>query len=122
MSTIKWDVFTQDERDKINILIKEGQFELLGSVMNQLDPEKEFELQRIIEERAPIAKPLDSKVRAEMLEAEMKGERIDTPEAEAKWNEKLTIEQEEHEVKVRSERVPKKVKLTKTPKPEMATV
>lgn len=114
---IRWEVFTQDEREKINKLVSEGRFDLLGAVMHNSDPEKEIELQNIIDEQAPVAKILDSKVREEMKQAQMRGESIDTPEAEAEWNRKLEEEKLEHEAKVKEETKAAKVKKEPKPKP-----
>lgn len=104
---INWRVFTEEEHQYLNTLMRLGAWDSISSAVRIDDPEKEFQLQQIINKYKPVGQPLESGVRAEMLEALKKGEQIDSPEKEAEWQEKLDAEQAEHEAKVKAKNEPK---------------
>lgn len=89
---MKWEIFTQEEQDIIERLTKSGDLLAITKAMSVDSPEKEYWLNKYIDERRPKVEVLDSKVRKEMLEAQRKGDVIDSPEKEIAWQKKLDEE------------------------------
>jgi len=98
---IKWDVFTQEERAKIDALLAAGQVEQIAHAITVDDQEKEFWLNRLVDIHRPSIAPMESEVEKEKSKFEIEGGRIESPEAEAEWQAKLDAEKLEYEKKAK---------------------
>lgn len=96
LTAIKWDVFTKEEREIVESLVNSGNFDAITRAVMMDSAEKEFWIERILEQVKPLPEVLDSKVKQEMMQAKQRGEEIDTPEKEKEWEEKLKAEKEEN--------------------------
>lgn len=109
---MKWEVFTQEERVKIESLAKDGQWDLITSAVLIREPEQEYWLNVYIDENKPISSPLESTVREE-LEKELASDPLNvltTPEQEAEWQKKLDEEKAKHEETIKKDRKKRKYK------------
>jgi len=100
---LKRELFTVEELQKIESLILNGQFEYIMTVIENIDPEKEIELQRVIDLMKPIAGNFESEVQKEMAEKLPNGPQ--TPEEEAFWDRKLQSEFKDHVQKIKDNQV-----------------
>lgn len=87
---LRREIFTQEELSRLEPLILEGQYEYLMNVLDEITPEKEIEIQRIVNYLRPLAQGFESDVRKEMDVSLPKGPQ--TPEEEAEWEQKLQTE------------------------------
>lgn len=110
--SIKWEVFTNEERALIDAGLKNGHVDSLTQIVMIDTPEKEYWMNEIVNQNKVVQPPLESKVALEMLK-EQKDKKvtnlIDSPEEEAKWQAKIDAERAEHEEKARGKK--KKVKV-----------
>lgn len=83
-------LFTHDELKTIEALINSGQSKHIMSALINLDPEKEAELQRVMNLLNPIDDGFESEVRKKMNKKLPNGPQ--TPEEEAHWNRLLQEE------------------------------
>lgn len=83
-------LFTHDELKTIEDLINSGQSKHIMSALINLDPEKEAELQRVMNILNPIDDGFESEVRKKMNKKLPNGPQ--TPEEEAHWNRLLQEE------------------------------
>ncbi len=82
-------LFTREELDRLTRVITCGEPEKLTNVIDDMTPEKEIEIQRLVNYLTPIAEGFESKVRKEI--EDLPGG-ITTPEEEALWEKKLQEE------------------------------
>jgi hypothetical protein len=115
---MKWEVFTQEEREIIEALIARKEYGSITSALRMATPEQEHWLGELLKEVRPISAPLESKVRKE-LEIEISknptNTTIDSPDKEAEWQKKIDEELKAHEAKVKGEKVDTKVEEIGTP-------
>lgn len=104
MEAIKWEVFTVEERSHIENLLARGEFDSITKAIAMDSLEKEYWVNKILEDKKPIAAPIDSKVAAELELHLAKGNKIETPEEEAAWQKKLDEEKAAHEETVKVKR------------------
>lgn len=107
-------IFTQDELVLIEALLQKGLHRNIMSALVNIDPEKEIELQRIINILEPINEGFESEVRKLMNKKLPNGPQ--SPEEEAEWDAKLQAEYKEW-VKTQ-ERNRNEIELTLGKKPE----
>lgn len=86
-------LFTKDELIAIEALAQKGLHRNIMSALVNIDPEKEAELQRIINILEPINEGFESEVRKEMNKALPNGPQ--SPEEEVEWDAKLQAEYKE---------------------------
>lgn len=96
---MRWEVFTQEEKDTIKDLSAKGRFDAIPKAIVINDPEKELELNKYLDEVKPVVDVEDSKVKKEMLNELSKGNDIDSPEKEEEWQAKLDNEKKEKKAK-----------------------
>lgn len=96
-------LFTHDELKTIEDLINSGQSKHIMSALINLDPEKEAELQRVMNLLNPIDDGFESEVRKKMNKKLPNGPQ--TPEEEAHWNRLL---QEEYQTWLDSQKEKRK--------------
>ena len=112
--SIKWEVFTNEERIMIDAALKNGHVDSLTQIVMIDTPEKEYWMNEIVNENKVVLPPLESKVALEMLKEQKEKNvpnLIDNPEEEAKWQVKIDAERAEHEEKARGKK--KKAKVEK---------
>jgi len=116
MEKINWDVFQLEEKIYLKRLIKLGQYKRLTNIDMVMNPDKEYEIQKMINALEPIAVDYESKVKDEYKKKHPEGPQNPTEEAELE--EKLRIEFESYKEKMnkkRAKRLVKKVKIEKEP-------
>lgn len=93
---INWKIFNKEEKELIIIAFNNGHHNLLTQLPNvNIDtPDKEKEIDKIVVEMTELEEYEDSETRKELDKFRSKGERIETPDDEAKWQEKLDKEKE----------------------------
>lgn len=83
-------LFTAEELKTIETMLQSGQSKHIMSALINLDPEKEAELQRVMNKMNPIDDGFESEVRKQMDKKLPNGPQ--TPEEEAHWNRLLQEE------------------------------
>ena len=83
-------LFTKDELKIVESLIQIGRHKNIMSALINIDPEKEAELQRVMNILEPINDGFESEVRKQMNKALPNGPQ--SPEEEAEWDAKLQAE------------------------------
>ena len=111
MENINWSVFKLDEKMHLKRLIKLGQYKRLTNIDILMNPDKEFEIQKMINALEPIAVDFESKVKAKFKKTNPDGPQ--TPTEEAELEEKLRIEFEEYKVKMEKKRAKRLVRKDK---------
>lgn len=87
------DVFTLEDREVISKMMDDGQQEHIASVVNIDTQAKEYALQELLDSKRTPFDPEGSRVKAEMEKRLAKGEElIQSPEDEAEWQAKLDAE------------------------------
>lgn len=86
-------IFTKDELITIEALCQKGLHKNIMSALVNIDPEKEAELQRIINVLEPINEGFESEVRKQMNKKLPNGPQ--SPEEEVEWDAKLQAEYKE---------------------------
>jgi len=104
MEVIKWDIFTAEERAHIENLLARGEFDSITKAIAMDSLEKEYWVNKILEDKKPIAAPIESKVLTELELENAKGNIIDSPEKEAEWQKKIDDEKAAHVETVKSKR------------------
>lgn len=104
MEGIKWDVFTAEEHAHIENLLARGEFDAITHAIAMDSLEKEYWVNKILEEKKPVAAPIESKVLTELELENAKGNIIDSPEKEAEWQKKIDDEKSAHVEKVVKQR------------------
>lgn len=92
---INWGVFTVDERQAIELALRQGRYEDIGACLVIDEPIREAQIQLIKQQNVPLMQIDESKVQAAILEAETKSggmPTIDTPEKEAAWQAQIDAE------------------------------
>lgn len=84
------ELFTLEELNRIEPLILAGDYEHLMVMLDEVTPEKEIEMQRIINYLKPLSIGFESNIRKEMEISLPNGPQ--TPEEEAEWDAKLQDE------------------------------
>lgn len=119
-------LFTQDELKVVETLIQKGQHRNIMSVLLNVDPEKEAELQRVINLIEPLSDGFESEVRKQMDKELPNGPQ--SPEEEAEWDAKLQAEyklwieaQEKNRAEIESKLNKKKDKETITDENKVAS-
>ncbi len=107
MLDIKWDVFTHEERAHIENLLARGEFDNITKAIAMDSLEKEYWVNKILEEKKPISAPLESKVLSDLEMETAKGNLIDSPEKELAWQKKIDEEKAAHVESVKAKRAPK---------------
>jgi hypothetical protein len=96
------ELFTLEELNRIEPLILEGNYENIMVMLDECTPEKEIELQRIINYLKPLSFGFESEVKKQMEEVLPNGPQ--TPEEEAEWEAKLQTEFKEYANKQKERR------------------
>lgn len=91
---LRREIFTQEELDRLEPLILEGRHEYLMTILDEITPEKEIEIQRVVNYLKPLSEGFESNVRKEMDATLPNGPQ--TPEEEAEWDRKLQTEFKEY--------------------------
>lgn len=87
------DVFTLEDREIISRMMDDGQQEQIASVLNIDTQAKEFALQELLDSKRVAIDPEGSKVKKEIEKRLAQGEElIQSPEDEAEWQAKLDAE------------------------------
>jgi hypothetical protein len=97
MEQIKWEVFTEEERVHIFSLVAREEYDAIPKAVMMDTLEKEYWIEKILEDKKPAPPILDSKVEKELE----KVAKIESPEEEAEWQKKLDEEKQAHVEKVK---------------------
>lgn len=92
-------VFTLEERQIIESMCKSGHAKDIPGRVKIFDPEREYKLEAIVALLAPSKIVIESEVKKELETAISQGFKIETPEHEAEWQEKLDKEKKKLEEK-----------------------
>jgi len=95
---INRDLFTVEEIARLESAIASGEFSKLMNCLDNIDPAKELEMQRVINSLAPNLDEFESEVKKEMEKALPNGPQ--SPEEEAEWEVKLQAEFREYAEKL----------------------
>lgn len=91
---VKRELFTLEELTRLDKVILEGEYSKIMNVLDDITPEKEIEMQRLINYLMPLQDGFESEVRKEMEKALPNGPQ--TPEEEALWEQRLQTEFKEY--------------------------
>lgn len=95
MEGINWVVFTQEEKLNIKKALDKGDYKLLTNIVDEMTPEKEIQIQKIVTTLSAKDQDYESKVRGEMESNFLNKNVADlTPEEEMEWQKKLDAEKE----------------------------
>lgn len=94
---LKRELFTLEELNRLESVILKGEYSKLMNVLDDITPEKEIEMQRLINYLNPLQDGFVSEVRAQMEKELPDGPQ--TPEQEAEWEQKLQTEFKEYAAK-----------------------
>jgi hypothetical protein len=94
MSKTNWELFTREEKDNIKKLQKQGKWQNIPTIIENITPAKEIELQKIVNSLKPLADGFKSEVRREYEKKYPEGPK--TPEEEKEMQEALDREWAEY--------------------------
>jgi hypothetical protein len=106
------EVFNEEERKVVDDCIFEGKFDSVPSALEsystvELTPEREAALQAYLDSKRPDDVSFDSGVRAELQKKENEeGFRIETPEEEKEWQDKIDAEAAAHRGDAKDDIIP----------------
>lgn len=114
------EVFTEKERQVIDICLVSGQFDSVPSALESagffdFTQEKELVLQEYLNAHRPVSLESESAVMNELQKKEMEGYKIETPEQEKYWQEKIDAERAEKLAKLRDEKSDTQSPTTQSP-------
>ena len=96
MENINWMLFKQEEKTEILKALKAGDYKNIACIitgMGDMTPEKELEVQRMVDFYTPIDEDFESEVQAEVDKKFTDADHNDqSPEEEARWQKKLDDE------------------------------
>jgi hypothetical protein len=93
---INWDVFTLEDKNLINQALKAGDYSNLINVITNVDPEKEYEIQKLFNLYAPEGEEFISRAQKEVEQDFLQLPQSEmTPEKEKEYQDKLDAEKED---------------------------
>lgn len=101
-SNINWDLFTREEKDNVMTIINMNSRENLATVIENMTPDKELELQKIADSLKPLVPDYESTAATEYaLRRQKEGlpESPQSPEEEAELQKLIDAERAAHESK-----------------------
>lgn len=92
-SSIRWEVFTRVEREHLKNAMHKGDYKIFTNLMEEMNPSKEAELQKLVDLFAAKSDDYESPVRKEIEKDFLNKNPQDlTPKEEAKFQKKLDEE------------------------------
>lgn len=88
---IKWEIFSPEEKDAIIAMREAGQYKHFADVIDTMTPEKEVEIQKLVDSIKPVEETFESEVRKEFLNKFPNGPQ--TPEEEKEMQKAIDEEE-----------------------------
>ena len=89
MNDLNWEIFTPQEQDKLKQAIKDNRTEALAPCVDEMNQEKEAELQKIVNSMTNVSEGFESSVRDKFWKKNGNGPQ--TPEEEAKLQKEIVL-------------------------------